>query len=261
MNPSICSQIPELSVILYSNANKNGLTIKLVYALHGIKNELDITHTGIIFHKSAAELLYMAETGAFKNLQTQHFDLFKEGLVYTDDVVRPYVLQSRMPIVYFRPLDAEVRDFPGEMYLRTPRTTTTQAFQWEDLVGKLYEQNWFNLLWSMYKIRYSNSSQYTFCSKLVAEVCVRAGLVKVDWTRISPERLCSTDPSNDILIATHHKVLVLKSSQPLIVQGTPNNSKVADEVQYHARFSIESENASEVPLELGLNSNISQLFQ
>ncbi|CAL5999270.1 Hypothetical_protein [Hexamita inflata] len=226
-----CTTVPELSVILYSSNDKYGLTTKFVYAIHGIPNQFDITHAGIIIHASADELIQMVDSGLFPNLQQQHIAYFKTQLIYQDNIIRPYILQSDMPIVFLRPLDTEIEIFEGPMWIRTPKINqiSYQQFEWKDLIGKMYEKNWLNMIWSIYKIKYRNNQNFTFCSKLVAQICVRSGLIKTDWTTISPERLSSTDDSNDVLICSHNKVKQLKVIQ--LSPDTPCNSQQQSTIQ------------------------------
>ncbi|CAL6099284.1 Papain-like_cysteine peptidase superfamily [Hexamita inflata] len=203
---SSCNDLPQMSVILYSGS----LLFKLVQYCSLIPNPLQITHCGVIIHISGYELLKLLNANKFKNLSQRFRDVVRKNIFYSDQIVRPYIIEARSPCVVIAPVDITVNGYPGNIYLRKPLVQYDQIlFEWTDLIGLPYKMN-VQMLLAGWSLNSKEDSTALFCSELVALLMKRARLLNVNSSNIIPKELGSAGQKADILRNICQKEIQLK---------------------------------------------------
>ncbi|CAL6114697.1 Papain-like_cysteine peptidase superfamily [Hexamita inflata] len=205
-----CTTVPEMTVILFSGNSFSAGCEKFFQGINCISNQFEITHCGVVIHQSAKQLIDKVNQGQFPKLDKENYESIIKDLEYTDDIVRPFVVEAHMKFVHIRPLEPQLTTYDGVIYMRLPKVKPQQPCDWVGMVGVPYERNWFDMLWATLQIPTKPDSKDLYCSELVALACIQAGMIKSKTFNVIPEYLASPARKNDILRESYGKEIPLK---------------------------------------------------
>ncbi|CAL5980467.1 Hypothetical_protein [Hexamita inflata] len=189
------ADIPNNSVVISTGCRLVNKITHFFLDLNNIHNPLRIDHCGFVVRSSARALLQ--NLLGFKNLSPRNYKTIRKAIHFTDDVIRPFLIESYVPRVRIVSLEMEMKRLKNLYFVRSPlaKINVDVAFA----VGMPYEINYLEMIFSVFNLNKKEHLKFIFCSELIGLVLKRNGIVEGNVTNVLPETLCSTAGEKDVL--------------------------------------------------------------